>query len=160
ALAPQTMRRVRFFPETGGYRVEGRFLDTWELPGTYQESIAINGFPMSDAHLEVSPDDGKTYLTQWFQRARYELHPAESPPNDVQLGRLGVEVTRDRRSEPPFVKVPRPAAPEPGVNWVPETEHTLRGPFLAFWQKYGSWKQFGFPISEEFVETPPGTAQP
>ena len=159
ALAPEAGRRVRFFPETG-WRVEGPFLDAWEATGTYQESIAINGFPMSDMHLEVSPDDGKTYQMQWFQRARYELHPGEAPPNNVQLGLLGVEAAHDRFGEPPFANVPQPAVPEPGVNWVPETQHTLREPFLTFWLKYGSWKQFGFPISEEFMETPPGGTQP
>lgn len=34
-----------------------------------------------------------------------------------------------------------------------ETQHTLRGSFLRYWQHYGGIATFGYPISEEFVET-------
>jgi hypothetical protein len=153
AIAPQHVNRVRVFADTG-HRVAGRFLETWELPGSYAESVLLNGFPISDVYAEVNPVDGKTYQVQWFQRARYEAHPEEAPPHDVQLGLLGVEATRARQGEPAFAKVPRPAA-DPAVYWFPETEHTLRGPFLDFWLKHLAVGQMGFPISEELTEPDP-----
>jgi hypothetical protein len=33
--------------------------------------------------------DGRMYLTQWFERARFEYHPENAAPYDVLLGRLG-----------------------------------------------------------------------
>ncbi len=158
AFAPQDVPRTRFFRETG-FRVEGRFLDAWESAGTYQDSIAINGFPISDAHDEVNPTDGKTYQVQWFQRARYEAHPEKTPPDDVQFGLLGVEATQGRLAEAPFLKIP--PFPSTADRWyVPETQHAIAGPFLVYWLAHGSWKQFGFPISEEFTETVPHDPQP
>lgn len=151
AVAPRQTSRMRFFPETG-FRVEGRFLETWEIPGSFAESVLLNGYPISDAHEEVNPVDGRTYRMQWFQRARYEAHPEESPPNDVLLGLLGVEASRGREDDPAFAKVPQPAGAGPTLWWFPETEHTLRDPFLAFWLAHGKWGQFGFPISEELDE--------
>ncbi|GAB4438436.1 MAG: S8 family peptidase [Chloroflexi bacterium OHK40] len=41
----------------------------------------------------------------------------------------------------------------PGVQYFPETGHSLRGTFLSYWQAQGGLPIFGFPISEEFVET-------
>jgi hypothetical protein len=158
AFAPQDVPRTRFFRETG-FRVEGRFLDAWESAGTYADSLAINGYPISDLHPEVNPVDGQTYQVQWFQRARYEAHPDKAPPDDVQYGLLGVEATERRLGEPSFLKIP--AFPSTTSRWyVPETQHAIAGAFLHYWQDHGSWKQFGFPISEEFTETVPGDPQP
>ena len=39
----------------------------------------------------------------------------------------------------------------PDAHYFPQTEHSLRGGFLAYWQAHGGLGQFGFPISEEFV---------
>src|SRR6185312_3481737 len=56
------------------------------------ESIALFGLPISEAKQETS-SDGKPYLTQWFERARFEYHPNEPVPYKVLLGRLGAEIT-------------------------------------------------------------------
>src|SRR5689334_9994319 len=62
-------------------------------PGTSEaESLALFGLPLSEAADEMSPTDGKTYLTQHFERARFELHPENQPPFDVLLGLLGNEI--------------------------------------------------------------------
>jgi hypothetical protein len=42
---------------------------------------------------------------------------------------------------------------QPNVAFFPETQHTLRGEFKRFWEQNGGLPVFGFPISEEFVET-------
>ncbi len=48
----------------------------------------MNGFPISEA-LQERAADGKTYTVQYFERARFELHPENAPPYDVLLGHLG-----------------------------------------------------------------------
>src|SRR5688572_112514 len=58
----------RAFTETGK-RVCARFLEYWTQSG----GIAQQGFPITDAQNEVSETDGKTYATQYFERAVFEL---------------------------------------------------------------------------------------
>lgn len=66
------------------------------------------------------------------------------------LGLLGAERTANRRDEPPFRPVPPPE--DPGVDYFPETGHTLRGIFRQFWYANGGLPIFGYPISEAFEE--------
>jgi hypothetical protein len=56
------------------------------------ESIALFGLPITEAAQE-NGSDGNMYLTQWFERARFEFHPDLPKPYKVLLGRLGAEVT-------------------------------------------------------------------
>src|SRR5690242_14014655 len=58
-----------------GHAVSGRFLDVWSSQGSEQNNVYVNGLPITDARQEISVTDGKTYSTQWFERARYEAHP-------------------------------------------------------------------------------------
>jgi subtilisin family serine protease len=45
-----------------------------------------------------------------------------------------------------------PVGPAEGANYFPETGHTLRGTFRAYWQANGGLPIFGYPTSEEFTE--------
>ncbi|HET7035127.1 MAG TPA: glycosyl hydrolase, partial [Thermomicrobiaceae bacterium] len=38
----------------------------------------------------------------------------------------------------------------PRVRYFPETGHTLRDPFLGYWEEHGGLAQFGYPITEVF----------
>jgi pimeloyl-ACP methyl ester carboxylesterase len=87
------------FPETG-YAVCGAFLQTWrshglELDGnagtSTAESLALFGLPLTEARTETLAD-GNNYTVQWFERARFELHPEQASPNRVLLGLLGHEL--------------------------------------------------------------------
>src|SRR4051812_25528502 len=73
------------FRETGQCLTNARFKQYWEQNG----GLAVFGFPVTEAKPELNRDTGETYLTQWFERTRFELHPTFAPPYDVQLGRLG-----------------------------------------------------------------------
>ena len=42
--------------------------------------------------------------------------------------------------------------PTDGAAYFPETGHTLRGAFKAYWEQNGGLPIFGYPISEEFTE--------
>ncbi len=65
--------------------IEGRFRQYWEQNG----GLLVFGYPVSAAAQERNRDTGKQYLTQWFERNRFELHPENRRPYDVLLGRLG-----------------------------------------------------------------------
>ena len=75
---------AHFFGETG-HAIAPQFWAYWsshglELDGrrgiSFPESLALFGMPLSEAQTETNPTDGQPYLTQWFERARFELHPA------------------------------------------------------------------------------------
>src|SRR5947209_6237054 len=76
--------RCRVFAETGK-AVCGRFLEYWSAHG----GLAQQGFPISQTRSEASDTDGKVYAVQYFERAVFELHPDNLPPNDVLLSLLG-----------------------------------------------------------------------
>jgi hypothetical protein len=48
-----------------------------------------------------------------------------------------------------FAPVP---APSDGATYFPQTQHTLRGTFKAYWKANGGLPIFGYPTSEEFAE--------
>ena len=64
----------------------GHGLDLGDAGVSFRESLALFGYPVTPAQVETNPD-GDTVLTQWFERARFELHGDE-----VLLGRLSAEV--------------------------------------------------------------------
>src|SRR5687768_4382239 len=72
-----------------GFTVSGRFLEEWSRQGSDALNVYVNGLAITEARPEHSVEDGKLYQTQWFERAKYELHPENPKPNDVLLGRLG-----------------------------------------------------------------------
>ncbi|MBF6613327.1 MAG: serine hydrolase [Chloroflexi bacterium] len=77
----------KYFPTTG-QAITGGFYDYWLNNGGERTF----GFPISPAANMTNPNDGKTYLTQWFQRARMELHPDLPEGHRIVLGALGSEL--------------------------------------------------------------------
>ena len=82
-----------YFAPTGHY-LSFRFKAYWNTHG----GLAIFGYPVSEEFEEVSPIDGKTYVVQYFERARFELHPDAPPDTQVLLALLGTELLK-RRNE-------------------------------------------------------------
>src|SRR5690348_7091462 len=81
----------QYFPETG-HTVSGKFLEYWKTNG----GLATYGYPITDAQMEVDPETGKTFLTQWFERNRFELHPENAGTKyEVLLGLLGKDLRRE-----------------------------------------------------------------
>ena len=75
------------FTETG-QRVCSLFLAYWREHG----GLAQQGLPLTGIVLETNPTDGKTYPTQYFERARFEFHEEiRDPQYRVLLGLLGRE---------------------------------------------------------------------
>jgi hypothetical protein len=136
-----------YFPVVG-HNLRGGFLRFWAQNGGLRQF----GYPLTEEFTEESPTDGKNYTVQYFERARMEWHPLNSPPYDVLLGLLGRTITHGRESELPFVAVPIVDAGSGGVAF-PQTGHVLAGPFLSYWQQHGGLAVYGYPISEAFMET-------
>ncbi|HUS14206.1 MAG TPA: DUF5107 domain-containing protein [Chloroflexia bacterium] len=129
----------RLYRETG-HTLATPFVAYFDAHG----GVPIFGYPLQDAETE----GGR--LVQYLERARLELHPEHAgTPYEVQLGLLGVTLTAGRGFAQAAAAEAQPA---PGRLYFPETRHTLRGPFLAYWQAHGGLAQFGFPISEEVQE--------
>jgi hypothetical protein len=101
-----------------GHSICGLFRSYWESHGltineqpgvSEDEALALFGLPISDMHIEEI--DGVAYQTQWFERARLELHPENAPPYDVLMGLLGHEVRAVRLVTPTPTQPPRPSPP-------------------------------------------------
>jgi hypothetical protein len=130
---------VLYFPETG-HTLRGKFLDYWQGHGGLDQF----GYPLTEEFFESNGPDNALVQVQYFERNRVELHPENQPPNDVLLGRLGIE----------FHPQDRPAARQPSPSvYFPETGHNLSGKFLDYWQQYGGLAINGYPISEPAMET-------
>src|SRR6266508_4190704 len=128
-----------FFPETGhniGLKIK-RFYDT-------HGGLDIFGLPLT----EVFNEDGLN--VQYFERARFELHPELPPEFYVSLTLLGSYFTQGR-PEPAFQWLT--AAPSPDRDFYPQSGHSLGGAFRGFWNGRGGLAAFGYAISEEFNET-------
>jgi Tol biopolymer transport system component len=100
-------RNCRFFSETR-QNVCGDILTAWQTSGlefdgqpgiSEAESLALFGLPISP--LREEEIDKHTYRVQWFERARFELHPENEPPYTVLLGRLGSVVRSPTIDKPP-----------------------------------------------------------
>jgi hypothetical protein len=122
------------FPQTGK-TLGGSFRQYWEQHG----GLAQQGYPISNEFTELSPLDGKTYRVQYFERAVFEYHPENRPPNDVLLSQLGTFRYRAKYpSGPPLAQSIPPPAPgctsrvTPGSWQGPVTvQFTARGSGLT-----------------------------
>jgi hypothetical protein len=141
-----------FFPETGK-KASGIFLDYWNSHGR----LAQQGYPISDLIGEISDLDGKIYTMQYFERAVFEYHPENKPPNNVLLSQLGT--FRYKQMYPYGVPNERPNT-DSGTIYFPETGKHLGGAFHYYWLNHGGLPQQGYPISEEFTEVSPTDSRP
>jgi hypothetical protein len=93
----------RFFAETG-HALCGEMLAAWHASGlefdgqrgtSEAESLALFGMPLSEPHAETLRD-GQTRTVQWFERARFEIHPQPEGAPRVLAGLLGSEAAPPR----------------------------------------------------------------
>jgi hypothetical protein len=136
--------------------VAGRFAQFWRENG----GIAVFGYPISAAQPEVNDETGQSYLTQHFERQRFEYHPEHAGPYDVQLGRLGDAYLRHTGRDWHHM----PQADPHADHYAPATGHAIAPEFYAYYRSAGvsfgdvgisereSLALFGYPISEPFTE--------
>ncbi|HEU4793316.1 MAG TPA: S8 family serine peptidase, partial [Nitrolancea sp.] len=131
-----------YFSETG-HSLSSGFKMYWDTHG----GLAIFGFPISEEFAERDPDTGAVYTVQYFERNRFEYHPEFSgTPFEVSLGRLGVQIADQTFPPAPTI------AGKVGDQYFPETQHSISGPFLSYWESRGGLAIFGYPTSEPFEE--------
>jgi hypothetical protein len=146
-LLPDTTPGTAFayFPETGhnvGLAIK-RFYDA-------HGGLEIFGLPLTEVFVE----DG--IQVQYFERARFELHPELPPEFYVSLTLLG-RIFTEGRPEPAFQWIP--TNPGGDRTYFPDSGHTLGGAFRGFWEGRGGLPAFGYPISEELGEVNPQDGQ-
>ncbi|TAK24081.1 MAG: hypothetical protein EPO26_06615 [Chloroflexota bacterium] len=114
-LTPDPNRRL--FAETG-HSIAGAFRIFWEMRG----GLTVFGYPIGPEMEER----GRT--VQYFQRARFEWHPANPPAYQVQLGLLGDEqISAGRITIPATRSAATNAAGSPG--WL-VVSTDIGGPFF------------------------------
>lgn len=92
---------AHYFGQTG-HAIAPQFWAYWSSHGlefdnrrgtSFDESLALVGLPLSEATMETNPTNGQQYLTQHFERARFEYHPENAGTEyTVLLGLLGREL--------------------------------------------------------------------
>ena len=86
-----------YFAETG-HNISPRFLAYWQTHG----GLAQFGYPITEERYDIL-EDGKTYRTQYFERARLEYHPENDPPYDILSGQFGRRILAENAFLPgPF----------------------------------------------------------
>ncbi len=143
-----TFATSRFFPETG-HTVRKNFLAFWQDFG----GLPVFGYPITDEYSD--PEVG--FVTQYFERARFELQPGAWPSHyNVMLGLLGDELAQKEGllQTTPFKKID--AASDAHCTYYPQTGHRLCFGFRDYWDSHGGLTIFGFPISEEFTDPQTG----
>ncbi len=143
-LAPVASRTDLYYFKETAHTLSGNFKSYWDKYG----GISIFGFPISEPFQETSATDGQIHLVQYFERNRFEAHPEfVGSPNEVLLGLLGSELTKNRNFTPAA-----PIANTLTSLYFPQTQHILSDRFLNYWQSNGGLAIFGYPISEPLNE--------
>ncbi|MDI3339269.1 MAG: glycosyl hydrolase [Sphaerobacter sp.] len=83
---------------------------------------------LRDSSFRYGPD-----ATPWPRKPAFSVYQALARPDRA-----------------PTAPVPAPPDVGPRVRYFPETGHTLRDPFLRYWETNGGLAQFGFPLTEVF----------
>jgi hypothetical protein len=135
---------VLYFPETG-HNLRSIFADYWSSHG----GLAQQGYPITEPFEQVSDVDGKVYLTQYFERAVFELHPENQPPYNVLLSLLGTQAYKQKYGPS---GAPNQRASSDNPLYFPQTGHTIGGRFRQYWEQHGGLAQQGYPISDQFQE--------
>jgi hypothetical protein len=128
----------RYFAETQ-QNVCGELLTAWLVDGidlnqdgisgnSDAESLALFGLPLSGRMTEVLGENGEEYQVQYFERARFELHPENEPPFNVLLGRLGDEILEGAEGDSDDTAGQPPVTPQPVGTPVREPTVPTREP--------------------------------
>ncbi|MBA3946517.1 MAG: hypothetical protein H0X37_18370 [Herpetosiphonaceae bacterium] len=140
--------------------IAGRFQEYWEQNG----GLPVFGYPLTNATMEQTAEG--SFLTQYFERNRFELHQDKARPYDVLLGRLGDDrLKQEDRDWHDF----GPTKATTGCLFFPETNHNVcdlqnSAGFKSYWEGHGlqdptlngyqrSLALFGLPLSDFTVET-------
>jgi peptidylprolyl isomerase len=133
-----------------GQTVCGKFLQYWDSHG----GLAQQGFPISAVFSEQNPPppagDGKIHMVQYFERARFEEHlEYAETPYEIELGLIGKEQYQSKYASGAPAKVLDFA----NCKSFTQTGKSVCGTFMGYWNGHGGLAQYGYPISDVFMET-------
>jgi hypothetical protein len=129
----------------------------WQSNG----GLPVFGYPVLALAPETNPDTNQTYLTQWFERERLEVHPENAQPYNILLGRLGVQRLQQLGRDWTTFPKANPGA----AHYFAVTGHAIAPQFWGYWSSNGlnlgdagvtqreSLALFGYPVSEAAMET-------
>ncbi|PZS00981.1 MAG: hypothetical protein DLM69_05680, partial [Candidatus Chloroheliales bacterium] len=135
-VASRAGEAARLYPETGHTLAEP-FLSYYDAHG----GLALFGYPLTEATQQNG------YLTQYFERERFEYHPELPGAYRVSLGLLGREQTALWLDQTPFR-----AAPSTVGGYFVATQHNISADFQDYWTRNGGLALFGYPISEAYLD--------
>ena len=87
-IDPTKPKEQQWYFDQTGHNLRFRFLEYWLQNGGLERF----GYPIGEEFDEVDPETGKVFRSQWFERARFELHTENQAPYDVLLGLLGNQI--------------------------------------------------------------------
>jgi hypothetical protein len=138
------------FFEQMQHLVCGEFARAWQANGlefdgqpgsSFEESLALFGLPVSGV-MTLTLSDGRPYQVQYFERARFERHPENSPPFDVLFGLLNSETRTASLPPRPPTLLPAPLffrdgsvifrLERDGLTQVPLLDERARGAITTF----------------------------
>ncbi len=122
----------RYFPETG-HSVTGEFLQFYE---SIPDALLVFGYPITEAFVTQFPPG---LLVQYFQRARFELHPELPPGQRVTLTAVGSFLYTPGQAS---IAIHSPGACRTFPNGL-----AVCYDFLSFYEAHGGARLFGYPIS-------------
>src|SRR4051794_8038173 len=130
--------------------ISGRFREYWQQNG----GLPVFGYPITAQANEQTPQG--TFLTQYFERNTFELHPEKAPPYDVLLGLLGTQLLTRAGINWQTIPKSNPSVP----HYFAETGHAISTEvFYQYWSTHGlqdpalnayqkSLALFGYPVTE------------
>src|SRR3954469_20096066 len=67
--------------------LDDTFTSFWQANG----GLPVFGYAITAAGPERNADASQEFVTQWTERTRLELHPENSAPYQILLGRMGAD---------------------------------------------------------------------
>lgn len=136
---------VVVLPRLTEAEIDTRFRVRWNSGG----GLRLYGLPLTRA---VTLRSG--IIVQYFERARFEYHPAnEGTEYVILLGRLAVELGYSQ------LAVAAPTSQAELTWYFPQTGHLLGQSFRTYWQTRGGLATYGYPIGAAFVDNRGFTVQ-
>lgn len=132
-----------YFTQTQ-HSLSGSFKRYWDKFS--DKALMLFGYPISEPFVE----NGIT--VQYFQRAIFQYHSEfAGTDNEILLELIGTEQSQNRQNLSVFQPITTTQALA-GSDFFTQTNHSLAGDFLSYWQKNGQASIFGYPISQPFPE--------
>src|SRR5512145_226485 len=125
-----TQTDERCFAETN-FCISNEIGADWNKNG----NLPVFGFPITESRQEINRENSNYYLTQWFERNRFELHFVETAADGrgrylVLLGRLGDDRLRQQGRD--WRTFPKAAPKTP--HYFAATGHAIAPQFINYWR--------------------------